>query len=385
MIHTDPREENVSASPEPSKATILIVEDEPGPRNSLAMILRPFYHLHVVDNAHAARRALREQHIDLVTLDLKLPDCQGMDLLQEIKLEHSEVEVIIITGYGSLKSAMDGIRYGAAGYLLKPFNVAELIALAQQTLEKKRRLDRLRDLLTSSRSGWETEQGAALAWIHLREQYQSLVQGKGRPDFPAGELSEITALMSELLEAKDRELLNHSTRVSGYAALLADHLNLTASERKALALGSFLHDIGKIALGEELIAKNGEPVQRNSEAFKRHAEIGARMILPLNLPAEVGQIISYHHERWDGTGYPNGLQGEGIPVLARVVCIAEVFDRLVSEESGSVEEAIEEIQRQAGTAFDPTLAGLFARLATECKASLPALAASSGQAAVPES
>ena len=363
----------------------MIVEDEPGPRNSLAMILRPFYHLQVVDNAHAARRALREQHIDLVTLDLKLPDCQGMDLLQEIRLEHSEVEVIIITGYGSLKSAMDGIRYGAAGYLLKPFNVAELIALAQQTLEKKRRLDRLRDLLASSRSGWETEQGAALAWKHLRDQYLSLVQGKPRPDFPAGELSELTALLSELLEAKDRELLNHSTRVSGYAALLADHLSLTASERKALALGSFVHDIGKIALGDELVAKNGEPGRRDSEIFKRHSEIGARMILPLNLPAEVGQIISYHHERWDGTGYPNGLQGEGIPVLARVVCIAEVFDHLVSEESASVEEAIEEIQRQAGTAFDPSLASLFARLATECKSSLPALAASSGQAAVPES
>ncbi len=384
MIHTDPREENLSASPEPSKATILIVEDEPGPRNSLAMILRPFYHLHVVDNAHAARRMLREQPIDLVTLDLKLPDCQGMDLLQEIKLERNEVEVIIITGYGSLKSAMDGIRYGAAGYLLKPFNVAELIALTQQTLEKKHRLDRLRTLLASSRSSWETEQGATLAWQHLREQFLSLAQGKQRADFPAGDLSEVTSLLSELLEAKDRELLNHSSRVSGYAALLADHMNLTPSERKALALGSFLHDIGKLAFADHLVSKTGDPAQRDSEGFKRHPEVGARIILPLQLPAEVGQIISYHHERWDGTGYPNGLQGEGIPVLARVVCIAEIFDHLVSEEATSIEEAIEEIQRRAGTSFDPALASLFVRVATECKASLPALAASSGQAAVPE-
>ncbi len=385
MIHTDPREENIPASAETSKATILIVEDEPGPRNSLTMILRPFYHLHVVDNAHAARRVLGEQRIDLVTLDLKLPDCQGMDLLQEIKLERNEVEVIIITGYGSLKSAMDGIRYGAAGYLLKPFNVAELIALIQQTLEKKQRLDRLRDLLASFRSAWETEQSATLAWSHLREQHRSLAQGKRRADFHAGEQAELASLLSELLEAKDRELLNHSTRVSGYAALLADHMNLTASERKALALGSFLHDIGKIALPDHLVSKGGESGQGGSEGFTRHPEIGARMILPLQFPAEVGQIISYHHERWDGAGYPNGLQGEGIPVLARVVCIAEVFDHLVSEEAASIEEAIEEIRRQAGTSFDPTLASLFARVATECKASLPALAASSGQAAVPES
>ncbi len=134
---------------EAPKHSILIVEDEAGPRDALAIILRPFFTLYTADNAHAAMRILKKERIDLVTLDLKLPDRQGMDLLQEVKLEREDVEVIIITGYGSLKSAMDGIRYGAAVYLLKPFNVAELIALIQQTLEKKDRLDHLRHFLKS--------------------------------------------------------------------------------------------------------------------------------------------------------------------------------------------------------------------------------------------
>src|SRR5438046_7819600 len=150
-----------------AKPTILIVEDEVGPRNALKVILRPFFHLHAVDTGQAAIRAIKERHIDLVTLDLKLPDRQGVNLLQEIKAERDEVEVIIITGYGSLKSAMDGIRYGAAAYLLKPFNVAELIALINQTLEKKRRLDRLRSLLKTSGEQWEAEQDIATVMWRL--------------------------------------------------------------------------------------------------------------------------------------------------------------------------------------------------------------------------
>src|SRR6059036_1855903 len=152
---------------EAQKHSILIVEDEPGPRDALAIILRPFFTLYTADNAHAAMRILKKERIDLVTLDLKLPDRQGMDLLQDVKLEREDVEVIIITGYGSLKSAMDGIRYGAAVYLLKPFNVTELIAIINQSLEKKRRLEALRASLTQFENAWQARQDASSAWKTL--------------------------------------------------------------------------------------------------------------------------------------------------------------------------------------------------------------------------
>ncbi len=367
------------------KYSILIVEDEAGPRDALKIILRPFFTLYTADNAHAARRILKEERIDLVTLDLKLPDQQGMDLLQEIKLEQDDVEVIIITGYGSLKSAMDGIRYGAAVYLLKPFNVAELIALIKQTLEKKARLDYVRNFLKTSGRRWGTDSEAEAAWKHLYTQYSSLVQTKWGPDPRFGDYSEFAPLFSDLMQAKDRELFHHAGRVSEYSTLLGKHLDLTLAERKVLAFGAFLHDIGKIGIDDRPLAKTGKLDERDQEALKRHPEIGARIILPLQLPAEVSQIISYHHEWYDGSGYPHGLQGKGIPLLARIVCIAQEFDHLITDHPArqalSIEDAVEQIRRHAGTRFDPTLAKLFARVAIESNVSLP----SSRSTAAPES
>ena len=134
-----------------TKPSVLVVDDETGPRDALKVILRPFFTIHSADNAKSALRVLKDQHIDLITLDQKLPDRQGIDLLQDIKQDYADIEVIIITGYSSMKSAMEGMRHGAARYLLKPFNVTELITLINQTLEKKQRLDYLRSFLKTSK------------------------------------------------------------------------------------------------------------------------------------------------------------------------------------------------------------------------------------------
>src|SRR5439155_17117413 len=234
--------------PDSLKPTILVVEDEAGPRDALKVILRPFFNIQVAENGQVAMRVLKEHPVDLVTLDQKLPDRQGLDLLQDIKIEHGDVEVIIITGYGSLKSAMEGIRHGAAGYLLKPFNVTELITLINQTLEKKKRLDCLRGFLKHSGELAAAERESEQAWKRLSEQYSSLTNAKQESDARFGASTSLIPLLSDLLEAKDRQLFNHSSRVSFYSTLLANRLNLSLSEQKSLALGAFLHDIGTIPL-----------------------------------------------------------------------------------------------------------------------------------------
>ncbi|HXF92679.1 MAG TPA: HD domain-containing phosphohydrolase [Nitrospiraceae bacterium] len=370
----------------PKKPAILVVDDEAGPRDALKVILRPFFEIHAVENAHSALRVLKEHHIDLITLDQKLPDRQGIDLLQDIKHEHADVEVIIITGYGSLKSAMEGIRHGAAGYLLKPFNVTELIALINQTLEKKQRLDFLRRFLTHAGSAWGTEQDCAKTWIELKRHYPTSMKSPQEGPTPSdSDMAELLPLLSDLLEAKDRHLLNHCSRVSFYATLLANRLNLTMAEQKSLALGAFLHDIGRIALDPYTFG-HGDPTE--AENLKRHPEIGARMMLPLGFSAEVTQIIAYHHERYDGFGYPHGLQGEGIPLLARIVAIAQAFDHLTADSPArpttSIEEAVRRISLEAETRFDPILTEVFVRVVNECKASLPALAIAALPTATPE-
>ncbi|TKS63721.1 MAG: HDIG domain-containing protein [Nitrospira sp.] len=376
---------NLPVTPDPAKnkPTLLVVDDEAGPRDALRVILRPFFNIQTAESASAAIDVLNSQPIDLITLDQKLPDRQGIDLLQDIKQHHADVEVIIITGYGSLKSAMEGIRYGAAGYLLKPFNVTELLSLVNQTLEKKQRLDFLRKFLHTSTGLWGSETACAQAWKELLAGYQAI--GKSASDNAAhsGEIPDLLPLLSDLLEAKDRQLLNHCSRVSFYATLLANRINLTLAEQKSLALGAFLHDIGKIGpetyqFADDEIAMTGESVGN-----RHHPEQGAKLVLPLGLPAEVGQIIAYHHERWDGSGYPFGLQKEGIPQLARIVCLAQTFDHLTAELPGrtplSIDDACQQMLSYAGTHFEPKLTELFARVVQECKASLPAMAMATTQ------
>lgn len=358
-----------------TKPSVLVVDDETGPRDALKVILRPFFTIHSADNAKSALRILKDQHIDLITLDQKLPDRQGMDLLQDIKQDYADIEVIIITGYGSLKSAMEGIRHGAAGYLLKPFNVTELITLINQTLEKKQRLDYLRSFLKTSTALWGTEQEVVQAWKDLQSNYFSI--GKSAPAADAGDVTTLIPLVSDLLEAKDRQLLNHCSRVSFYASLLANQLNLPIPDQKALALGAFLHDIGKICLSDYKYSADEDDIQNNARA-KEYSEAGARMLLPLGFQAEVGQVVAYHHERFDGLGNPHGLKGEGIPLLARIVAIAQAFDNLTVDMPGhlplSIDDAILKIVLQADAHFDPKLTELFAQVVRDCKSSLPALA-----------
>jgi putative nucleotidyltransferase with HDIG domain len=361
-----------------TKPTLLVIDDEAGPRDALKVILRPFFNIQTAESASAAIDVLNSQPIDLITLDQKLPDRQGLDLLQDIKYHHANVEVIIITGYGSLKSAMEGIRHGAAGYLLKPFNVTELLSLVNQTLEKKQRLDFLRHFIRTSTDLWGSETESAQAWKELRAGYQAI--GKPTSDHASSSESipDLLPLLSDLLEAKDRQLLNHCSRVSFYATLLANRINLTLAEQKSLALGAFLHDIGKIGPEAYQFADDEIAVTGQSACNRHHPEQGAKLVLPLGLPAEVGQIIAYHHEQWDGSGYPYGLQEEGIPQLARIICLAQTFDHLTAELPGrtplSIDDACRQILSYAGTHFEPKLAKLFVRVVQECKGSLPAMA-----------
>jgi response regulator RpfG family c-di-GMP phosphodiesterase len=336
------------------KPTVLIVDDESAPRSALTQILKQDFHILTAENAHAALAVLNDHGVDLVTLDLKLPDRSGSDLLHEIKRAHAEIEVIMVTAYGSLQSAMDCIRHGAAGFLLKPFNASELLAISLQTAQKKHRLDQLRPTLVNSTALWGPEPSCSKAWETLVSDYRAIdllpaSQGDGT--------SPLVPLVSDLLEAKDRYLLNHGSRVSFYATLVANRLDLPIAEQQSLALGALVHDL-------DLISIPGPHVlNRESDQQIHRPGLGAKMGRAMGLPADAVQIIALHHERWDGTGYPFGLEEERIPLLARIVSIAQVFDQLTAEQPEQtalpITQALQQIEQQAGTAFDPALTELF--------------------------
>ncbi|MGC4098738.1 MAG: response regulator [Nitrospira sp.] len=367
----------VSCHPD-TQPTVLVVDDEAGPRDALKVILRTFCNVRSAENAKTALEVLSQEPIDLITLDQKLPDRHGLDLLQDIKHESPNVEVIIVTGYGSLKSAMEGIRQGAAGYLLKPFNVNELTTLIQQTMDKKRRLDFLRHCLRTLPELWGSEEESARAWEKVKTGYASLsMNAEGAAALQQDDDMHLLPLLSDTLEATDRQLLNHSSRVSFYATLMASRLNLTISEQKSLALGAFLHDFWKTSLPSYRFSEDQILPSGDAALCGEHSNRGARMIAPLDLPIEVRQIVSSHHERWDGQGYPRGLQGTDIPLLARIVSIARTFDHLTADAPGRValplDAAIRRISLQSHTHFDPLLLELFIQVVKDTPVSPPAM------------
>jgi len=345
------------------KPTVLIVDDEAAPRAALTQILRHDFHILTAENARAALAVLDNHGVDLVTLDLKLPDCSGSDLLHNIKRAHAETEVIMVTAHGSLQSAMDCIRHGAAGFLLKPFNASELLAISLQTAQKKQRLDQLRPVLTNSTTLWGPEPACTEAWTALVSDYTTINRTGSLAPSHRDETSPLVPLISDLLEAKDRYLLNHGSRVSFYATLVANRLSLPIAEQQSLALGALVHDLDMISVPDLHI------LTLESDHQIHHPDLGAKMGRALGLSPDALQIIALHHERWDGMGYPFGLREDRTPLLARIVGIAQVFDDLTAEKpertSISVNEALQQIEQQAGTAFDPMMTELFCRTMRE--------------------
>jgi response regulator RpfG family c-di-GMP phosphodiesterase len=345
------------------KPTVLIVDDEAAPRAALTQILRQDFHILTAENAHTALAVLDDHGVDLVTLDLKLPDRSGSDLLLDIKRAHAEIEVIMVTAYGSLQSAMDCVRHGAAGFLLKPFNASELLAISLQTAQKKLRLDQLRPVLSNSTTLWDSEPACTKAWQVLVNDYTTMNRTGSLSASHSDETSPLVPLISDLLEAKDRHLLNHGNRVSFYSTLVATRLKLPIAEQQSLALGALVHDLDLISVPDSHV------LNMDSDPQIHRPDLGARMGRAMGLSADAVQIIALHHERWDGTGYPFGLREERTPLLARIVGIAQVFDDLTAEKPERtaipITEALQQIEQQAGTAFDPTLTELFCRTMRE--------------------
>ena len=314
---------------------ILIVEDEAGPRNSLKTILSPTFTVFTAEDSASALQIIHDRHIDLITLDLKLPDCPGIELLREIRRARYEAEVIVITGYGSLESAIESIKQGIAGYLLKPFNVAEVITTVNQALERKQHLDCLRSFIKDFGSLWDGDQ----------------------------DVTEISGRLAKLLGAKDTELCRHSRQTQLYATMLGQQLGLNSIEQELLNTGALLHDIGMIGIDEPIVSAEDT---NDFEKYRRHTDVGARMAHSLGLHSEIINIIRYHHERYDGSGYPEGLKGDAIPLLTHVVGIAQSFDHVITGDSHtpamSPRCALIEIQARAGSRYDPKFVDALMRM-----------------------
>lgn len=354
------------------QGNILVVDDEFGPRESLRMVLKPLYNVYIAENGQKALETIQSTNIDLVTLDLRMQGLQGTDVLREIKRINSDIEVIIVTGYGSLKSAIDGIRFGAFDYIQKPFNVAEILSTINKSIERKKLYTQLKDFLKEVGRvvGIETELSDIKdrvvtngSFAEAVKRIFAVIAEKNCTEENAINLLEFSKVLANTLENKDPYSYDHSGRVNYYANLLAQRLSLSQKEMEELQIATFLHDIGKIGISNTFIFKEGNLTEIELAITRKHPEIGAVLVEPLNLSPSILSVIRHHHEWYDGNGYPDGLVGEEIPYFARIVAIADAYDAMSSDRPYRKALALKEIKKEftvnSGIQFDPEMTRVF--------------------------
>jgi putative two-component system response regulator len=362
------------------QGSILVVDDEIGPRESLRMILKPIYEVHTVTSGQEALDFLKKKRIDLVTLDLKMPGISGIDVLREIKKDQDDIEVIIITGYGTLTNAIEAIRYGAVDFISKPFNVAEIISIVSKSVERRNFNLKIRGLIQKIKglrllgdngegevlSFPETTIGLSPGTAEIGRELKETIRELEnlRTQKVSVNYLDFLKVLIYILESKEPYTHGHSERVSYYSEIIAQDLLLSSQEREDLQIATLLHDIGKIGLSNRLLKKNGLS-QNESLEIRQHPVKGVHLIEPLSFSHTITSAIRHHHERWDGKGYPDGLSGEEIPLLARIIALADSYDAMVSDRpyrNGlSVHRVQEEIEKNAGVQFDPQMVSLFTK------------------------
>jgi len=323
---------------------VLIVDDDVAVRDSLTKAVESSGYLCVgAGDAGAALSILSKHPVAVAVIDIVLPGRDGMDLLEQIHIEHPDTTCILATGHGSEETAVRALRLGAADYLVKPFGIPVLLEAIERALARR--------------------QGAENSRLQQRQLLQELrLRDK---DLEKVFLSTIKALVTAI-EARDRYTINHAKSVVRTSLQIARQLMQPTEEQRALQFATLLHDVGYLGLSDAVWTKAGKLTSEDLAYVKRHPVIGEKILRPIaNMPT-LAIDVRHHHERYDGTGYPDGLRGDAVPLNSRIIALADAYDAMVSARSYrqalSIEEALTEIQRGRGTQFDPDIVDAFLAL-----------------------
>lgn len=312
---------NVKSQPK----TLLLVDDEPLNLRLLTQILQDDYRL-LVAKSGANALALAAAHLpDLVLLDVMMPDMTGHEVCARLKADPAlqHVPVVFVTALSDEVDEAMGFELGAVDYITKPYGSSVVKARVRTHLS----LVRAEEVLASRH--------------------------------------QVVQCLGKAAELKDNETGLHVVRMSHYSRLLGESAGIAANDLEDLFSAAPMHDVGKIGIPDAILLKPGRLDDVELAVMRQHAEMGARIIGEHSggMLAIAYQIALCHHERWDGGGYPRGLAGEAIPLEARIVAIADVFDALTSarpyKKAWPFDDAVAYLQEQSGQHFDPTLVNLF--------------------------
>jgi len=327
----------------PEMQTVLVVDDTPENIDVLVGILKDRYNVKAAINGMMALKIAKENPPDVMLLDVMMPEIDGFEVCRQLKADFTtkHIPVIFVTAKIGVEDELKGLELGAADYITKPISPPIVMARVQTHLA----------LYDQNR---ELERKVRLRTQQLRETRLQIIQRLGKA-----------------AEYKDNETGLHVIRMSKYAHVLAKAVGMNEEDAELLMNAAPMHDIGKIGIVDKILKKPGSLTDDEYEEMKLHCAIGADVIGEDRSDLlELAKIIAIsHHEKWDGTGYPNNLLGEDIPLVARIVAIADVFDALTSVRSYKkewlVDEAISLLEKEAGKHFDPELVTLFVNIMPE--------------------
>ncbi len=323
------------------KHTILLVDDEDNNLQLLRRTLRQEYNIITAANGKEALQIIEDKgkEISLIVSDQKMPEMQGTEFLKQVSGEYPDIVKILLTGHLDVDAIVDSINdCHLYQYIVKPFDPTELKMTIESGIQKF-------DLVNNK----------MVILKDLRELFYKTIK-----------------LIASALDAKDPYTHGHSMRVTLYSLILAKALNLDDTMLEEIETAGLLHDIGKIGIPQKILCKPGKLTDDEFEIMKSHPEQAERMLMGIKRLTLISNWLRTHHEKWDGTGYPEGLKGEEIPLSGRIIALADTYDAMTStrsyREALSHEIAIAEIQRCAGTQFDPVLADLFIQIQNEVAA-----------------
>ena len=322
---------------------VLLVDDEPDNLALLYRTLRGKYDIMKTTSPIEALDILNKNKIDLVISDHKMPEMDGVEFLKRVYDKFPDTMRLLVTAYTDSTILIDAINYAKIyRYIKKPFEPNELLLTVSNTLE----------------------------YLQLKVDNANLINDL--KELFAGTIKAII----EAMDAKDAFTMGRSRRVTFYALKIAKAINLPEDTVNKIELAAMLHDIGMIGVSDSIIYKVEKLDDKDWEEIRNHVKHGVRILEDIKQLRDVVELIKYHHEFYNGSGYPAGLQGEAIPLGSRIIAIADAYDAMVSSRAyrqpRSPEQALEILHNMRGIQFDPDLVEVFDDVVEEARAELAA-------------
>jgi putative nucleotidyltransferase with HDIG domain len=350
--------QNAEAEARPNRrrksARILVVDDEAHVRTMMGSTLeRHGYDVQLAASGHEALDILEQNAFDLVLTDIVMQDGNGIAVLDRIHAQQPQLPVVMVSAVHDISVAIDAMRRGAYDYLLKPFEREHLVNTVERALDH-------RQILQDTHNYQQNLEQVVRARTEMLRQAMENLEHSYDVTLEA---------LGDALDLKDSETEGHSKRVTAYTIALARAMNISPAEIKVIARGAFLHDIGKMAIPDEILRKPGKLTAEEQEVMREHCARGYHMLRKIPFLAGAAEIVFTHQEHYDGSGYPSGLHSSEIPIGARIFAVADTLDAITSDrpyrKARSFDVAREEILRCSGTQFDPGVVEVLLKISNE--------------------